>query len=213
MCRPAISAAESLELLPPMLLQAVALVESGRYDPVAGTILPWPWAINAAGKGYYFQTKAEAVAAVWAFRRAGVMSIDVGCLQINLLQHPDAFTSFEEAFDPAANATYGARFLGRLFGETSAWPKAIAAYHSRTPGLGAAYAQHVLALWSPTHPPEPRLTEALGNRTRSFEVRLAQDAKDRAARLYAVRFGSILSAAEASSAENPVSQRPRRERL
>lgn len=137
----------------------------------------------------------------------------MGCLQVNLLHHPDAFASLQEAFDPVANATYGARFLSRLYNETGAWPKAIAAYHSRTPSLGSAYAQRVLALWSPASSTKLRLTEASGNRTQVFETRLAQDAKDRAARLAGMRFGPMLATVEVVTADGVGSRRARRERL
>ncbi len=52
--------------------------------------------------------------AVAAMRAAGMQSIDVGCMQINLRAHPAAFASIDDAFDPAANADYAARFLRDL---------------------------------------------------------------------------------------------------
>ena len=137
----------------------------------------------------------------------------MGCLQVNLLHHPDAFASLQEAFDPVANATYGARFLSRLYNETGALPKAIAAHHSRTPSLGSAYAQRVLALWSPASSTKLRLTEASGNHIQVFETRLAQDAKDRAARLAGMRFGPMLATVEVVTADGVGSRRARRERL
>ena len=75
---------------------------------------PWPWTVNAEGQGAFYDTKAEAVAAVRAMQARGVRSIDVGCGQINLMHHPDAFASLEQAFDPQANAAYAARFLKEL---------------------------------------------------------------------------------------------------
>jgi hypothetical protein len=73
--------------------------------------------------------------------------MDVGCMQISLLFHPTAFATLEQAFDPKANAAYGARFLADLYGQTGDWLAAAAAYHSQTPDLGAAYQQRILALW------------------------------------------------------------------
>ena len=32
----------------------------------------------------------------------GVRLMDVGCMQVNLQMHPDAFPSLDAAFDPAA---------------------------------------------------------------------------------------------------------------
>jgi hypothetical protein len=128
-------------------MDAIAVVESGRRDPVSGAVYPWPWTINAEGVGHWFESKADAIVAVKALQARGVSSIDVGCMQVNLMHHPDAFPSLDVAFDPMANATYAARFLRDLYNQTYAWPLAAAAYHSFTPGLGADYARKVLAAW------------------------------------------------------------------
>ena len=69
-------------------------------------------------------------------------------MQINLLQHPDAFSSLEQAFDPSANVAYGAQFLAALYHPSGTWPEAIAAYHSQTPKIGADYWGRVLAHWA-----------------------------------------------------------------
>ena len=108
---------------------------------------PWPWTINADGVGQFFATRAQAIAAVAALQAAGVRSIDVGCLQVNLRDHPHAFRSLDAAFDPAVNARYAAGFLDRLFARLHGWPAAVAAYHSQTPALGRPYQQLVFARW------------------------------------------------------------------
>lgn len=146
-CETAIAAAQRADALPGGLLPAIAQVESGRFDPVSGRTRPWPWTIDANGDGRMFDTKAQAIAAVRDLQARGVRSIDVGCLQINLMHHPYAFASLEDAFDPATNAAYAARFLRTLFAESGSWPVATAAYHSRTPALGADYATLVMAVW------------------------------------------------------------------
>ena len=146
-CLPGIVAAERQFALPPKLLETIGRVESGRVDPASGRVMPWPWTINVAGTDRIFETKQAAVAAVRALQAAGTQSIDVGCLQVNLMYHPAAFASLDEAFDPAVNTQYGARFLSALYRETGNWPQAAAAYHSRTPELGARYETRVMALW------------------------------------------------------------------
>jgi hypothetical protein len=133
--------------LPAQLLRSIALVESGRLDPVTRRILPWPWTINVAGVGYFYASSAEAIAATKALQASGISSIDVGCAQVNLLHHPDAFSSIENAFDPKRNADYAARFLKSLHAGTRNWSLATAAYHSKTPGIGLAYARKVMAIW------------------------------------------------------------------
>ena len=150
-CRAAIAVAERDLGVPDRLMQAIGVMESGRRDE-AGVMSAYPWTINAEGVGSYYATKAEAIAAVTALRARGVRSIDVGCMQVNLMHHASAFATLEEAFDPAANAAYAARFLVRLLGQTGSWPAATAGYHSLTPDIGAEYARKVLAIWAKPAP-------------------------------------------------------------
>ena len=147
LCRAAVQQAERIGRIPDRLMDAIAVVESGRRDPVSGAVYPWPWTINAEGVGHWYDTKSEAIAAVQVLQARGVRSIDVGCMQVNLMHHPDAFATLDQAFDPVTNANYGAHFLRELFNQTYAWPLAAAAYHSFTPDLGADYARKVLAAW------------------------------------------------------------------
>ena len=153
-CGAAIAVAEKANRLPPELLWSIAIVESGRQFPTG--MVPWPWSINVEGESAYFDSKAQAVAAVQRYQAAGRRSIDVGCMQINLLHHPAAFTTLDQAFDPIANATYGAHFLKALYDTTHSWPRTIAAYHSSTPGMSVDYSRKVMATWSggvPLPPP------------------------------------------------------------
>jgi hypothetical protein len=156
LCRPAIRAAERAYGIPVALLAALGRVESGRRDPDSGAFGPWPWTINAEGRGQFFPTKAEAIAEVRRLQARGVRSIDVGCMQVNLHHHPQAFASLEDAFDPATNADYAARFLIELQQRSNSWLQAAAHYHSHTPELADAYRRRVMAAW----PEEARLAAA-----------------------------------------------------
>ncbi len=159
LCRAAIQAAERAANLPPHLLTAIARIESGRRDPETGAFHPWPWTINAEGRGQFFPTKAAAIAGVQAEQARGVRSIDIGCMQINLRHHPNAFANLEEAFDPVANARYAARFLTELNSTRNDWPRAASAYHSQTPEFAEPYRARVMAAWAEEqgrpHPPVP----------------------------------------------------------
>lgn len=146
-CDAAIDQMGATGRLPAGMLMAIAQVESGRPEPKTGRLHPWPWTINAEGMGAFFATKAQAIAAVKALQARGVRSIDVGCLQVNLAFHPDAFPDLEQAFDPYTNARYAARFLSRLFDTSHDWKQAIAAYHSSTASIGADYRKRVMAVW------------------------------------------------------------------
>ena len=149
-CRQAIAAAAQAHGVPGPLLAAIGRVESGRRDPQTGAWLPWPWTVDADGQGSFYDTKAQAIAAVRALQAGGARSIDVGCMQISLLHHPDAFANLDQAFDPAANADYAAGFLRRLYAQTNDWAEAAAQYHSATPALAADYKRKVLAAWGET---------------------------------------------------------------
>ena len=150
-CRQAITRAEQAHAVPPKLLAAIGRVESGRRDS-QGNVLPWPWTINAEGQGSFFDTKAQAIAAVRALQGRGVRSIDVGCMQVNLVHHPDAFANLDQAFDPAANADYAASFLRRLYAQTNDWAEAAGQYHSATPALSMEYRRKVMAAWEDSPP-------------------------------------------------------------
>ncbi len=146
-CQQAIAAAAQAHAVPVALLEAIGRVESGRRDPETGAWLPWPWTVDVEGQGSFFATKAAAIAAVQAARAGGARSIDVGCMQVSLLHHPDAFPGLDQAFDPVANAEYAAGFLRRLYLQTNDWAEAAAQYHSATPVLAADYKRKVLAAW------------------------------------------------------------------
>ena len=113
LCARAIERSEAAGALPAGLLTAVAASESGRYDRSRRGVAPWPWTVNNAGDGRYFPSKAEAIAHVERLKAAGERNIDVGCMQINLMHHPDAFSSLDDAFEPTRNVAYGARFPRR----------------------------------------------------------------------------------------------------
>jgi hypothetical protein len=145
-CAEAIAAAQSAFALPPGLLDAIARVESGRAD-ATGRVVPWPWTLDVEGQGSFYETKTQARDRLVSLRGQGVRSIDVGCLQVNLMHHPDAFASMDEALEPMANAHYAARYLTELRAQLGNWPAAIAAYHSSTPALGLPYQMKVQSAW------------------------------------------------------------------
>ena len=128
------------------LLTTISSVETGRWNEVHKQNLAWPWTINAEGKGQYFATKAEAVKAVKKLQAQGVKSIDVGCMQINLSYHGDAFENVEEAFDPETNVTYAAKFLSSLYEKRGkSWINAAMAYHSSVESKAVRYKNKIMA--------------------------------------------------------------------
>ena len=148
LCAVQAARAERKSAIPDHLLHAIALAETGRWDEERGASFAWPWTITSGGEGRYFPTKAAALAEVRRLQDKGVRNIDVGCMQINLLYHGDAFASLDDALDPAANVDYAAGFLIDLHGQTGDWTEAAARYHSSTPEYRDRYRAKVTRLWA-----------------------------------------------------------------
>ena len=142
-CEAAIAVAERAHRIPDKLMPAISRVESGRFDPIARRVRAWPWTINVEGVGSYFDTKDQVIATVRALQARGIRSIDVGCMQVNLMHHPTAFPTLDDAFDPPANARYAAQFLTALRARTGDWNLAAANYHSADPDRGEDYQRRV----------------------------------------------------------------------
>ena len=165
-CRNAARAAETRHSIPPGLLQAITLVETGRYRK--GETVAWPWTVNVAGKGRYFETRAEAEHFVRIRKSRGAASIDIGCFQINTRWHGAAFETPLAIFEPADGAAYAAAFLARLHAELGDWNAAVRSYHSRDAAKGAAYGEKIAAALErlgppaahPARPARPRLAAA-----------------------------------------------------
>lgn len=147
LCITATTQVERSLRLPEGFLSAMSRVETGRPNGDR-RVSAWPWTINAAGIGYHYASLHEAVNAVRNFQNQGIKSIDVGCLQVNLMHHPNAFPTLEAAFDPYSNALYAGQFLKQMYNQKGSWPRAAAAYHSQTPDIGEPYLWHVIEEWS-----------------------------------------------------------------
>lgn len=128
---------------PKDILMGVALTETGRKKN--GQFQPWPWSINAEGKGWWFETMGEAIEQVKALQASGIKSIDVGCMQINLRWHKDAFTSLEEAFNPFKNVQYAADNMAKNYSETKNWLLAAGRHHSFREDHAKKYREKVIA--------------------------------------------------------------------
>jgi hypothetical protein len=142
-----LAAIEQKHNIPNGLLSAISKVESGRYHQKHRKVIPWPWVIHAQGEGRFFSTKQEAINAVHALKAKGIKNIDVGLMQVNLLHHPQAFSSLEEAFNPEKNIEYAAKYLSDLKKEHASWSKAVAHYHSALPEYHVPYRHKVYKMW------------------------------------------------------------------
>ncbi len=157
LCAAAIDIAERDYGMPNKMLRAISLGESGRWMEEEGRSVSWPWTVTNGGGGQYFPTKQAAIAHVRLLQARGERNIDVGCMQINLRAHPDAFESLTEAFDPETNVAYSADFLDRLRTREGSWEKAVGYYHSATPELNKRYRDKISGLQAKLlRSPEPQ---------------------------------------------------------
>jgi hypothetical protein len=147
LCESEIAAAEKKYRIPHRLFMAIGTVESGRSDG-SYRKRPYPWTVCVAGKSYYFSTKSAAIAAVKKFIARGKRNIDVGCMQINLIHHKEAFKTLEEAFTPKYNVDYAARFFLSLKNTYNSWTHAVGYYHSKAEKYYKPYCAAVYSTWS-----------------------------------------------------------------
>ena len=132
-CGESIAMAESKYGIPKQLLMAIGIEESGldRY------------AVNADGVPYHPSSLPEATSLVQRLVSTGAKYIDVGCMQIDLHYHPEAFNTLNIAFDPDANVEYGAKYLTSNREQTGNWRKAVAIYHSGEPDEQSLYLEKI----------------------------------------------------------------------
>ncbi|MGI4794278.1 MAG: hypothetical protein ACRYHQ_39440 [Janthinobacterium lividum] len=138
-CRDATIAAEQRHGIPSGLLAAISRVESG----------DWSWSVNDNGPelGRRFGSREDAERYTQGLLAAGQRMIDVGCFQVDLLYHPDAFPQWRDAFDSERSAEAAAGILSRLHDHTGDWDHAISLYHSADPHRGQPYLHSVMTEW------------------------------------------------------------------
>ncbi len=147
LCGASTQAVEQATNLPRHLLAAIAVAESGRRDDLNKIVVAWPWTVTSGSEEWYADSKREAIEVVEDLVRNGVRNIDVGCMQINLYYHSDAFKTLDEAFDPLTNVSYAAAYLTKLRKRTSNWMTAAGNYHSATPEFHNRYRARLKEIW------------------------------------------------------------------
>ncbi len=125
------SAAQEMDV-PTEITQAIARVESN------GT----PYALNVEGKGYFFDSKEEALAAAAKAESEG-RSFDSGIMQINNWWLKRFGIPLEAVFDPEANILLGSWILKQEMERGSDTWAAVGRYHSPNADRGNNYAQLV----------------------------------------------------------------------
>ena len=135
------------------------LAESGQ-DTGQGRAA-WPWTVQSQGQGHWLDTPDQALTLAQDLLAQGETNIDLGCFQINVHWHSQAFPSLEAMLDPDTNALYAAGYLLELYAQTGDWRSAAGAYHSRDATRAESYVSRLVALHNdtaaadPTVAPEP----------------------------------------------------------
>lgn len=129
--------------LPKDSLYSISLQETKKKHSKFNIAIVWPWTVNVEGVGYHFKTKTAAVNFTKGQIKQGKKSIDVGCMQVNLKYHPDAFKSINQAFSPRSNIAYASKLLKEKYNKHKNWNKAIGSYHSESADRGKKYSDNV----------------------------------------------------------------------
>ena len=132
--------------MPEGILTAITRIEAGRVTG-NGTREGWPWTINHAGKGLFFDSKDKMLAYAEDQLVDGDQNMDIGCMQISHYWHSENFTDLEEMGDPFTNIAYAAAFLSDLETTHGSWDQAIRHYHNANPEQNTPYVNKVYAAW------------------------------------------------------------------
>jgi len=132
---PAYQLAAAQSQVPPNLLYAVALQESGRA--MNGRVVPWPWTLNVAGQSRRYATRREACAALrQVLQVTPATRVDVGLGQLNAGYQRHRVRQPCELLEPYRNLRLAASILREQFKPDQSWLRAAGRYHR--PGGGAA---------------------------------------------------------------------------
>lgn len=115
------------------ILYSIAMNESKRNGN------PYPWTINAFGRGYFFNTREEAYsAAQWLVNHKYTL-FDIGIMQVNWKYHHKRFDSLWDAFQPTTNINAASDILLENYTTTNDWAKSVKWYHNRGAARGKMY--------------------------------------------------------------------------
>ncbi len=135
--------------IPQSILYAVALTESGKpMAGPAGAARPWPWTLNVAGRGYFFDSRQAAWQALRGYLKDGQRSIDIGLMQVNWRYHQDRLGTPWQALDPYHNLRVGAGILQDCHLTRQDWWASVGCYHAPgNPHRADQYRRRVVSRW------------------------------------------------------------------
>jgi len=134
--------------IPAQIFYALALAESGKAIKNLKATRPWPWTLNIAGKGVYFNSRLEAWQALNASLQAGESSVDIGLMQVNWHFHQQRLKNSWLALDPQHNLRVAANVLKDCYRQRRDWWASVGCYHTPANTERAKrYRARVLAEW------------------------------------------------------------------
>ena len=134
--------------IPSSVLYAVALTESGKQVASQGVYRPWPWTLNVAGRGYYFDSRLAAWQALTGWLKDGKRSVDIGLMQVNWRYHEERLGTPWQALDPYHNLRVGAEILQACYTARQDWWASVGCYHApANPQRADQYRRRVLSRW------------------------------------------------------------------
>ena len=134
--------------IPSSVLYAVALTESGKQVASKGVYRPWPWTLNVAGRGYYFDSRQAAWQALTGWLKDGKRSVDIGLMQVNWRYHKERLGTPWQALDPYHNLRVGAEILQECYTTRQDWWASVGCYHAPSnPQRADQYRRRVLSRW------------------------------------------------------------------
>ena len=135
--------------LPPALLYAVALTESGQSSHSEGRFRPWPWSLNIGGNGHYFPSRQMAWQALEEVLTEAKTRVDIGLMQISWRYHRSALGSSWQALDPYHNLRVAAAILRDCHVKHTNWIQTSGCYHApNDPVRAEQYGERVKAHWT-----------------------------------------------------------------
>lgn len=140
---PAYQLAATQAQVPPNLLYAVALQESGRA--MNGRLVPWPWTLNVAGQSRRYGTRREACTNLrQVLRVTPATRVDVGLGQLNAGYQRHRVRQPCELLEPYRNLRLAAIILREQYNPNQSWLMAAGRYHRPAGGVPAVrYRQRV----------------------------------------------------------------------
>ena len=129
----------------PLLLYAVALVETGRASR-GDSVAPTPWIVRIDGRVITGSAShvREAIRLAQAF---GKQIQDVGIMQVYFPAHHTTVRSALQLIDPRTNVMQGARILAQALGSSQDTILGIWHYHSDNPSKAYSYGSAVYTVW------------------------------------------------------------------